>query len=220
MAKYPNHGGYSKILSAGCGGSIIMIILTALCPPLVIIFWAIYSAYDSSSQNTKDTLQNGIVILIIGFVLIAAPVVTILSFFIMGVEETLSNGGWFLALITVVEIIVIWHIIIKNYQNKKMLENETPEEREARLKKEKAQQREYEEQLKFKRLNTPTDHNNSKHVCNIYLYDKFSDEYKLKKRIEILKLIQQGINLSQPTWEVYYYRMVENNPDFPPKDKQ
>ena len=102
----------------------------------------------------------------------------------------------------------------------KMLENETPEEREARLKKEKAQQREYEEQLKFKRLNTPTDHNNSKHVCNIYLYDKFSDEYKLKKRIEILKLIQQGINLSQPTWEVYYYRMVENNPDFPPKDKQ
>ena len=35
----------------------------------------------------------------------------------MGVEETLSNGGWFLALITVVEIIVIWHIIIKNYQH-------------------------------------------------------------------------------------------------------
>lgn len=220
MAKYPNHGGYSKMPTAGCGGSIIMIILTALCPPLVIVFWAIYSVYDSSSQNTKDTLQNVVVILIVGFVLIAAPVVTILSFFIMGIEETLSDGGWVLALITIVEIIVIWHIIIKNYQNKKMLENETPEEREIRLEKEKAQQKEYEEQLKFKRLNTPTDHNNSKHVCNIYLYDKFSDEYKLKKRIEILKLIQQGINLSQPTWEVYYYRMVENNPDFPPKDKQ
>lgn len=219
MPKYPNHGGYSKMPTAGCGGSIIMIILTALCPPLVIIFWAIYSAFDSSSQDTKDILQNIIAILIVGFVLIGAPVVTTISFFMFGIEETLSES-WFLVLISLVEIIVIWHIIIKNYQNKKMLENETPEEREIRLEKEKAQQKEYEEQLKFKRLNTPTDHNNSKHVCNIYLYDKFSEELKSEQRMKILRYISQGINLSQPTWEVYYYRMVENNPDFPPKDKK
>lgn len=219
MAKYPNHGGYSKMPSAGCGGSIIMIILTALCPPLVIVFWAIYSAYDSSSQNTKDTLQSVIVILIVGFILIGAPVVTIISLFTMGIEETLSDGGWFLVLFTIAEIIGAYVLIIKNYQRKKFLENETPEEREIRLEKEKAQQKEYEEQLKFKRLNTPTDHNNSKHVCNIYLYDRFSEELKSEKRMKIRQYISQGINLSQPTWEVYYYRMVENNPDFPPKDK-
>ena len=49
----------------------------SLCIIELFTFISLY--YDSSSQNTKDTLQNGIVILIIGFVLIAAPVVTILS---------------------------------------------------------------------------------------------------------------------------------------------
>ena len=198
----------------GCLPSIIFPVLTAICFPVAIIFLLIY-CFIKDHEEAAQSAYNIIMMIAMGFVIIASPIVTFISFFVLGFETTIKEQG-FLVFVSLIEIIVSIVIVVKSYNRRKMLNNETPEERETRIKLEREKEKQRLENIKSRRLNKPFS-NKDTHICNIFLYDRVSSEERARIKQEIIRHVSKGTNLSKETWEIYYYRIVQNNPDFPPK---
>lgn len=192
----------------GCFGIAIMLILTALCPPLVIIYLVIYAfIYDKIGF---DNFFTALQVIGLALVLILSPVVTMGSIFTFGFEETWKESA-LLVVITLLEIIGLMIFIITSYKTSVARKNETPEERNKHMEEEKIKCKEKEKQLKEYRLNKPFDRN-EKHVIALGLYDQLLDSSKLRYQQEIKNLVSQNANLSRSTWEVYYHRILVREP--------
>lgn len=183
--------------------TIVLLILTVFCPQLAVIFMIGYALY----KDNEEAANNALGIILVGFILIGAPIVTFLSVLTFGFEDAMDDGGWFLALITLAEMICIFAYFI----NKFKLSHETDDERQERIANQQAKAKQQESELKNYRLNKSFNIND-KHVCNLTLYDQCSEGYKADMNREILCYISKGKSLSKETWEIYYYRILVREP--------
>ena len=191
----------------GCLPVIIFFVLAVACFPLAIVFVLIYGFFKDN-EGLAQSASEIITILAIGFILVASPIITMLSFIKFGFKETMKDS-WLLVVISIIEFVCCAIFVVCQYMTAKKLKNETPEEREARIKLEQEKEKQRLERIKQQRLNKPYS-SDELHICNISLYDQMSIERRQEIRKAIRGHVSRGTNLSKETWEIYYYRIVEN----------
>lgn len=108
----------------GCLSMIAMVILLALCPPLIIVFVLLYSFYETHEEDI-NYIFNMIIVFLFAVVLIISPIITILSL-ITDYQGNIKDF-WFGFLITAIDIVVAIVYIIYKFLNKKSTEHKEKE---------------------------------------------------------------------------------------------
>lgn len=111
MRRFPRPS-HTEPLTDGCLSTGILLVLTALCPPIGIIFLIGYGIY----KNHEESINNIMAIILFGVILILSPIAVIFSFFINGFIETIKEYS-VLVFITLIEVIVIFVVLLKDKIN-------------------------------------------------------------------------------------------------------
>lgn len=111
MRRFPRPS-HTEPLTDGCLSTGILLVLTALCPPIGIIFLIGYGIY----KNHEESINNIMAIILFGLIFILSPIAVIFSFFINGFIETIKEYS-VLVFITLIEIIVIFIVLLKDKIN-------------------------------------------------------------------------------------------------------
>lgn len=201
MAKYPNfhHRGMPDL---GCFSTLVIILLTAICPPLIIVYLIIYSIFENC-QDTPYFLAKVFFVICIVFVLIDYPILAVASFF--SDNKELKDASWLFIFITIGEIIASICIGVNKYK----IVHETPLERRIRLEQKKKQ--EIEELYKIAPSNpeirrlkeTWEDIENNECAPYLEAYDLLKEDQQQEIKDAIQLRISKGISLTPNQTDIY-----------------
>lgn len=114
MRPRPSH---MSLPSGGCLGWSIAGVLSATCWPLALVWLIIFGLWTDADEESKACVLKSIAFVIFGFILIMAPILSVVS--LLSPNTTPSSNHWVLWLITIAETIVLVRFLVKNIKRKR-----------------------------------------------------------------------------------------------------